>query len=94
MTNRSVWPAAPMQKEKLLQQPASLAALDVRNVRRTVRQRRSQSLISVHTLIMISVQTAAHVQKCVQNMPSANSGCIQIVDFKADVERHPPFFKI
>jgi len=68
MTNRSVWPAAPMQKEKLLQQPASLAALDVRNVRRTVRQRRSQLLISVHTLIMISVQAVVNVKKSARDM--------------------------
>ena len=63
MTNRSVWPAAPMQKEKLLQQPASLDALDVRNVRRTVRQKRSQLLISVHTLITTNVQDAVNVKK-------------------------------
>lgn len=68
MTNRSVWPAAPMQKEKLLQQPVSLAVLDVRNVRRTVRQRRSQLLISVHTLIMISVQAVVNVKKSARDM--------------------------
>ena len=68
MTNRSVWPAAPMQKEKLLQQPASLDALDVRNVRRTVRQRRSQLLISVHTLIMINVQAVVNVKKSARDM--------------------------
>ena len=68
MTNRSVWPAAPMQKEKLLQQPASLDALDVRNVRRTVRQKRSQLLISVHTLIMINVQAVVNVKKSARDM--------------------------
>lgn len=68
MTDRSVWPAAPMQKEKLLQQPASLAVSAVRNVRRTVRQRRLQSLISVHTLIMISVQAVVNVKKSARDM--------------------------
>ena len=57
-----------MQKEKLLQQPVSLAVLDVRNVRRTVRQRRSQLLISVHTLIMISVQAVVNVKKSARDM--------------------------
>ena len=45
-----------------------VAVLDGRNVSRTVRQRRLQLLISVHTLIMISVQAVVNVKKSARDM--------------------------
>ena len=57
-----------MLKVKQLQLPASLAVSAVKNVRRTVRQRQSQLLISVHTLIMTNVQDAVNVRKSARDM--------------------------
>ena len=57
-----------MVPELTEQLPASLAVSAVKNVRRTVRPRRSQLPISVHTLIMISVQAAVNVRKFAQDM--------------------------
>lgn len=56
-----------MQKEKQLQQPVKLVVLDVKNVKRPVQMVRSQSQISVHTLIMKNVQTVVRAKKHVQD---------------------------
>ena len=54
---------APTPKVKQLRLPVSLAVSDVKNVRKTVRQRQSQLRISVHTLITTNVQDAVNVKK-------------------------------
>ena len=55
-------------KGKAVTAACELGCIGCKNVKRIVRPRRSQLPISVHTLIMISVQAAVNVRKFAQDM--------------------------